>query len=136
LTDPDGLDAREKRQSGDKKKSLQRYGGSGIREGIFDQACPRYEKEATYMKGLQQFGQIRTVGSFLVMTIVCCIPGSAERSNRNMVATLGSTVPANGDVNPYGVALVPRTVGKLVEGRFLVSNFNNSANLQGTGFEG
>ena len=44
-----------------------------------------------------------------------------------------STVPANGDVNPYGVALVPVTTGNLVQGDILVSNFNNSANLQGTG---
>src|SRR5215475_2085323 len=44
-----------------------------------------------------------------------------------------STVPANGDVNPYGVALVPATTGNLVQGNILVSNFNNSANLQGTG---
>lgn len=44
-----------------------------------------------------------------------------------------STVPANGDVNPYGVAVVPRSSGKLVQGHVLVSNFNNSNNLQGTG---
>jgi hypothetical protein len=36
-----------------------------------------------------------------------------------------STIPANGDVNPYGVARVPRG--------FLVTNFNSSSNLQGTG---
>ncbi|MBV9755663.1 MAG: hypothetical protein JO047_01265, partial [Alphaproteobacteria bacterium] len=44
-----------------------------------------------------------------------------------------STVPANGDVNPYGVAIVPRSVGRLHEGHILVSNFNNQANMQGTG---
>src|SRR5579864_3985784 len=47
-----------------------------------------------------------------------------------------STVPANGDVNPYGVAFVPEGVargGKLHAGDVLVSNFNNSNNLQGTG---
>ena len=44
-----------------------------------------------------------------------------------------STVPANGDVNPYGVAVVPRSSGKLVRGHVLVSNFNNGQNLQGTG---
>ena len=44
-----------------------------------------------------------------------------------------STVPSNGDVNPYGVAIVPRSSGKLVRGHILVSNFNNSQNLQGTG---
>jgi hypothetical protein len=47
--------------------------------------------------------------------------------------TLTSTVPANGDVNPYGVAIVPVTTGALVAHNVLVSNFNNSANLQGTG---
>jgi DNA-binding beta-propeller fold protein YncE len=48
-----------------------------------------------------------------------------------------STVPANGDVNPYGVAFVPGNFdtgsGALKHGDILVSNFNNSANLQGTG---
>jgi len=44
-----------------------------------------------------------------------------------------STVPANGDINPYGVAVVPRTVGRLTKGDVLVSNFNASSNLQGTG---
>jgi hypothetical protein len=47
-----------------------------------------------------------------------------------------STVPANGDVNPYGVAFVPRGFpkgGVLNPGDVLVSNFNNSNNLQGTG---
>jgi|SRR5579872_349169 len=47
-----------------------------------------------------------------------------------------STIPANGDVNPYGVAFVPNdfpTGAKLNPGDILVSNFNNSKNLQGTG---
>jgi hypothetical protein len=49
------------------------------------------------------------------------------------VTPLSSTVPANGDVNPYGVAWVPKTQGNLIQGQFLISNFNNSQNLQGTG---
>jgi hypothetical protein len=49
------------------------------------------------------------------------------------ISTVASTVPANGDVNPYGVALVPQTQGRLRRGHILVSNFNNRANLQGTG---
>src|SRR4029077_11824525 len=47
-----------------------------------------------------------------------------------------STVPPNGDVNPYGVAFVPQGFpngGPLQAGDILVSNFNNSMNLQGTG---
>ena len=46
---------------------------------------------------------------------------------------VASTVPANGDVNPYGVAVVPRSTGNLYRGNVLVSNFNNKANVQGTG---
>jgi hypothetical protein len=48
---------------------------------------------------------------------------------------MGSTVPGNGDENPYGVAFVPQDAagGKLVAGDVLVSNFNNSSNAQGTG---
>ena len=46
------------------------------------------------------------------------------------------TAPHNGDVNPYGVAFVPQEFpagGPLNPGDIVVSNFNNSANLQGTG---
>jgi hypothetical protein len=49
------------------------------------------------------------------------------------INTLGSTVPGNGDLNPYGVFKVPVTTGNLVQGNILVSNFNNSQNQQGTG---
>jgi hypothetical protein len=49
------------------------------------------------------------------------------------VKTVASTVPANGDVNPYGIVRVHRSVGALVSGNILVSNFNNGQNLQGTG---
>jgi hypothetical protein len=49
------------------------------------------------------------------------------------ITTVASTVPGNGDVNPYGVAVVRHGRGKLVRGDVLVSNFNNSTNLQGTG---
>ena len=47
--------------------------------------------------------------------------------------TVASTVPKNGDLNPYGVAIVPTSTGRLVAGDVLVSNFNDGANLQGTG---
>jgi hypothetical protein len=49
------------------------------------------------------------------------------------VSVLASTVPANGDVNPYGVAVVPRSSGRLQRGNVLVSNFNAASNEQGTG---
>jgi hypothetical protein len=47
-----------------------------------------------------------------------------------------STIPGNGDINPYGVAFVPShfpSGGTVNPGDILVSNFNNSLNQQGTG---
>lgn len=47
-----------------------------------------------------------------------------------------STIPANGDLNPYGVAFVPDgfpSGAALGAGDLLISNFNNSTNVQGTG---
>jgi hypothetical protein len=49
------------------------------------------------------------------------------------VSVVASTVPGNGDVNPYGLTVEPVTSGNLTVGHLLVSNFNNSQNLQGTG---
>ena len=51
----------------------------------------------------------------------------------NTVTDIGSTVPSNGDVNPYGIVDRAASVGSLVRGDILISNFNNSENLQGTG---
>jgi hypothetical protein len=48
-------------------------------------------------------------------------------------SVIASTVPGNGDVNPYGVAVIPRSTGDLIQGNVLVSNFNDKANVQGTG---
>ncbi len=47
-----------------------------------------------------------------------------------------STVPASGDVNPYGVAYVPAAFpagGSIAAGDIVVANFNDAANAQGTG---
>jgi hypothetical protein len=69
-------------------------------------------------------------------------PSTAPTSPQPVASFLGqlhgltqvaSTVPANGDVNPYGVAVVPASGGRLTAGDILVSNFNDKANVQGTG---
>jgi hypothetical protein len=49
------------------------------------------------------------------------------------VPSIGTGKAGNGDINPYGVAVVPDSVGDLVAGDILVSNFNDAANAQGTG---
>jgi hypothetical protein len=64
-------------------------------------------------------------------TAAAILPASAGTSGPfvgplSTVAPVASTIPANGDVNPYGVAIVPRSHGRLQAGDILVSNFNNA----------
>jgi uncharacterized protein (TIGR03118 family) len=50
--------------------------------------------------------------------------------------TFSTVADSNGDLNPYGVAFVPQGfqgTGMLKPGDLLVSNFNDSSNVQGTG---
>ncbi|MBV2154877.1 hypothetical protein RZ50_018775 [Kitasatospora sp. SUK 42] len=57
--------------------------------------------------------------------------GAADRpflDRLTTVSTVASTVPENGDVNPYGVFTIRESTGDLHRGNVLVSNFNNSAN--------
>jgi len=47
-----------------------------------------------------------------------------------------TTIPSNGDLNPYGLAVVPAGFpggGVLHAGDYLVANFNDKGNTQGTG---
>jgi hypothetical protein len=69
----------------------------------------------------------------LIATLVITLMLAGARADASTINTVASTVPANGDLNPYGVAVVPTTTGSLTKGNILVSNFNNSSNLQGTG---
>ena len=74
---------------------------------------------------------LATVGLSVAVT---ASPASAAAAAVDTTITpIASTVPANGDVNPYGVAVIPESAGALHEGDVLVSNFNAASNLQGTG---
>jgi hypothetical protein len=48
-------------------------------------------------------------------------------------ATLTSTVPDNGDQNPYAIVVAPVSAGKIQKDDLLVDNFNDISNLQGLG---
>jgi hypothetical protein len=96
-----------------------------------------------------RYAKILTAMVSLGLTASPCSPTStsaatshAAASSAPVTAFLGQlhgltqlawTVPANGDVNPYGVAVVPASAGRLTAGDILVSNFNDKANVQGTG---
>lgn len=67
---------------------------------------------------LRSFASTRSAASLAVES------GTVTQTSL-ITATLASTVPSIGDVNPYGVAVIPRSMGKLAAGSVLVSNFNS-----------
>jgi hypothetical protein len=85
---------------------------------------------------LTAVGMAAVTGAALTATAsALAAPGahSAFIGRFHHTSKVASTVPRNGDVNPYGVVVVRRSQGRLHRGDILVSNFNNSKNLQGTG---
>ena len=77
---------------------------------------------------------IVAVTSLLTILVTTAYTQQQSRASHfSNISMISSTIPNNGDVNPYGVFRISRTVGKLTRGNILVSNFNNTANLQGTG---
>jgi hypothetical protein len=86
---------------------------------------------------------LRALPAVLAVVLAALAPAGAAATSRPFLSfrhntTLGSTVPSNGDMNPYGIVTVPLTAGSLTAGDTLISNFNNggsppTGNLQGTG---
>ena len=57
--------------------------------------------------------------------------GFLETVHRHIMLT--STVPDDGDQNPYALIVAPVAAGKVQQGDVLVDDFNDLSNLQGTG---
>ncbi len=81
-----------------------------------------------------------TVGAVAAAALVMAPAAGAQSTSAtpfisqfHTTTTIASTVPANGDVNPYGTVVIPQSTGNLHRGDVLISNFNNVNNLQGTG---
>ena len=84
-------------------------------------------------------GSSSKTGSSSSTTAAASVATTSSASSSPFLANLGtvskvaSTVPANGDVNPYGIVLVPTSVGKLQAGQMLISNFNAKESAKETG---
>ena len=60
--------------------------------------------------------------------------GPSILATLNTATTIGSTVdPVTGDQNPYGLDIAPTDSGQIHRGDLVVCDFNDSANVQGTG---
>ena len=83
----------------------------------------------------------RLISSISIILMFALTGGApAFAKSGPFVPVQGSTIPANGDLNPYGLAVVPKGFpgSVLKPGELLVSNFNNGAmdgggNVQGEG---
>src|ERR1700676_3123315 len=98
---------------------------------------PRLPRRWLTRRAATALAAVSLMGTTLGVAIATSNAAQAEPpaflSQFSNVVHGASTVPANGDVNPYGIVVVPRSTGKLVEGGVLVSNFNDGSNAQGTG---
>jgi len=102
-----------------------------------------FTKAQTATQTVRQIATSAVCKTITTATILLCFTGLgfAQGSKSEPFlpnpARSASTVPSNGDVNPYGVAFVGNNFligsGPLRHGDILVSNFNNKQNLQGTG---
>jgi len=81
---------------------------------------------------MKKLPRITACVTAVFLVLACGVAGFAQQA-AGTISVVASTVPPNGDVNPYGLVRVPKTTGSLVEGNLLVSNFNASSNFQGTG---
>jgi hypothetical protein len=59
------------------------------------------------------------------------VKGFLENIHRHV--TLTTTIPENGDLNPYALIVAPVSSGLIQKDDILLDNFNNISNLQGTG---
>jgi hypothetical protein len=79
----------------------------------------------------------KTLMALSCLALAAALPAQAEESaylagvkHHHLAA---STIPGNGDLNPYAMVVAPVSIGALQANDLLVDNFNNRSNLQGTG---
>jgi hypothetical protein len=81
----------------------------------------------------------RLAAFVLAAGVVAALPGAQAADEAGFLkgikrfTTLSSTVPANGDQNPYAIVVAPVAAGKIQKDDVLVTNFNDKNNLQGLG---
>lgn len=92
------------------------------------------------MTPLKPDGLRNALIAVMLVLATACPPGIAQSAEApGLLGTLHhhvtrtTTVPDNGDLNPYAVFVAPVSAGNIQKGDVLVDNFNNPSNLQGTG---
>jgi len=79
------------------------------------------------------------LGAFAVTGLTLLSQPGRAQENRAFLetvrkhTTLTTTVPDNGDQNPYAIVVAPVSIGKIRQDDVLIDNFNDLSNLQGLG---
>jgi hypothetical protein len=114
--------------------------GDDTRRSPMNREIPQTEPitRSQFFTNKRKFGALKLFAAAVVSCLLCSPVLRADDDDAFLPGPVRalSTVPGNGDGNPYGVAFVPPGFpagGTINPGDILISNFNNSMNLQGTG---
>ncbi len=99
-------------------------------------SAPHLTRPMSRLRRQMQTGVIvyLSVAFIVAIPFAACAAGTKgfleTLHNQTIVA---STVPSNGDQNPYAIVVAPVSAGAIKKGDVLVDNFNDKSNLQGLG---
>jgi hypothetical protein len=85
------------------------------------------------MSRLRDMSAVFATAAILTLADVGAGHAQSVLQNYHRLSTIASTIPDNGDLNPYALFVVPVSSGMIKKGDVIVDNFNNVSNLQGTG---
>jgi hypothetical protein len=88
---------------------------------------------------LRDSRRVLALGAWVAMAVIMpqpALPAAQPASFLDGIhrqTTLSSTVPDNGDQNPYAIVVAPVSAGSVQANDVLITNFNDAGNLQGLG---
>ena len=88
---------------------------------------------------LRDSRRVLALGAWVAMAVIMpqpALPAAQPASFLDGIhrqTTLSSTVPDNGDQNPYAIVVAPVSAGSVQKDDVLITNFNDAGNLQGLG---
>jgi hypothetical protein len=87
----------------------------------------------TGARGCRSLGLTLGAGTLLGTSAAMAADPAPFLADIHHHTTVGSMVPSNGDQNPYAIVVAPVSAGTIQKNDVLVTNFNNTGNLQGLG---
>ena len=83
--------------------------------------------------GVRLLGALIATAVFTPQAALPAAPPASFLDGIHRQTVLSSTVPENGDQNPYAIVVAPVSAGSIQKDDVLITNFNDAGNLQGLG---